>query len=54
MSGRAVQALVWQETPREEMVAMLERQGVEDAEARVPTAELEEFCRRAHAAAGGC
>ncbi len=48
------QTRVWRETSREEMVAVLERQGVEDAESRIPSAELEAFCARAHAAAGGC
>ena len=51
---KAAQSRVWQETPREAMLAMLERQGVEDAESRIPSAELEAFCGRAHAAARGC
>lgn len=51
---KAAQTSVWEDTPREEMVAMLERQGIEDAEARIPTPELNAFCERAHAAGGGC
>ncbi len=51
---KSAQTAVWKETPREEMVATLKRQGVKDAEARIPTPELNEFCRQAHAAAGGC
>ena len=51
---KAAQTSVWEDTPREEMVAMLERQGIEGAEARIPTPELNAFCERAHAAGGGC
>jgi DNA-binding transcriptional MerR regulator len=49
---RSAVGRVWKETPREEMVASLEVQGVENAEARIPEPELSEYIERAHAAAG--
>lgn len=51
---KSAQTAVWKETPREEMVATLKRQGIEDAESRIPTPELNAFVEEAHAAAGGC
>ncbi len=43
---------VWMQTPREEMIARLEAQGVADAASRIPDAELSAYIERAHAAAG--
>lgn len=49
---KRAQAEVWKQTPREEMVAQLEAQGVADAESRIPEPELTEFIERAHTASG--
>jgi MerR family transcriptional regulator, thiopeptide resistance regulator len=47
---KQVVADFWRRTPREEMIARLEAQGVEDAAAHIPEPELTAYVERAHEA----